>query len=135
MDKLTNFERTLKELGSYLNMPIVNNRDIAGIIQAFEFTFEQSWKTLQKIAGEQGVTLGNPRAAYSYALENGWITADSEPLWLQLLKDRNLTSHTYREDYAHEVLLRIQKNYFGMFTELLEALKKEKEKAAPHSDE
>ena len=124
MDKLTNFQNTLKELHSFLQMPIVNNRDRAGVIQAFEFTFEQSWKAIQKIAGEQGVTLGNPRSAFSYALQNGWISVASEPQWLQLLKDRNLTSHTYREDYAQEVLHRIQADYLGMFTSLLEELRR-----------
>jgi len=124
MEKLRNFESTLTELQNFIGMPIENNRDVAGIIQAFEFTFEQSWKAIQKIAGEQGVTLGNPKSAFSYALENGWIAIEAEPRWLQLLKDRNLTSHTYQEDYAREVLERIKNQYLGMFAQLLKALKK-----------
>ena len=125
MEKLANFEKTLKELRSFISMPIENNRDVAGIIQAFEFTFEQSWKSIQKIAGEQGVAIGNPKGAFTYALDNGWITPESEPSWLQLLKDRNLTSHTYREEYAQGVVERIKNEYLGMFTHLLEALKKQ----------
>ncbi len=130
MEKLANFEKTLKELRSFISMPIENNRDVAGIIQAFEFTFEQSWKSIQKIAGEQGVVIGNPKGAFTYALDNGWITPESEPRWLQLLKDRNLTSHTYREEYAQEVVGRVKNEYLGMFIHLLEALKKQSRPAS-----
>ena len=122
MNKLTNFENTLAELKNYLALPIQNSRDIAGIIQAFEFTFEQSWKAIQKIATIQGVDLGNPKAAFTYALQNGWILSSDEPKWLQLLKDRNLTTHTYQETLAQEVLQRIQSDYLQMFEGLFKQL-------------
>ncbi len=122
MNPTHNFRKTLEELESFLNLPIQNDRDVAGIIRAFEFTFEQSWKSIQKIAGSQGVTIGSPKSAFSYALQNGWILPAEEHLWLQLLKDRNLTSHTYQESLAQEVLKRIQNNYAGMFRGLLEHL-------------
>jgi hypothetical protein len=38
-------------------MPIENDRDRAGIIQAFEFTFEQSWKSVQKLAAAQDLVI------------------------------------------------------------------------------
>jgi nucleotidyltransferase substrate binding protein (TIGR01987 family) len=117
-----NFELTLNELNTFLTLPIQNDRDIAGIIQAFEFTFEQSWKAIQKIASAQGSEVGSPKAAFSFALQNAWIKSQDEPLWLQLLKDRNLTSHTYQEELAKEVLERIQKYYLRMFQELLNKL-------------
>lgn len=122
MDKLANFDQTLNELKKYLSIPIQNDRDVAGIIQAFEFTFEQSWKSIQKVAGDQGVQIGNPRAAYAYAMQNSWISNTEEPKWLQLIKDRNLTSHTYQESLAKEVLGRIQADYIEMFEGLLGSL-------------
>lgn len=125
MSPTHNFKSTLDELSKYLELPIQNDRDIAGIIQAFEFTFEQAWKSIQKIAHSQGVEIGSPKAAFSYALQNSWISSSEESLWLQLLKDRNLTSHTYQEDLAQQVLSRIQSNYLKMFQGLLTALEKQ----------
>lgn len=122
MDDLKNLRKTLGELKKYLSLPIQNDRDRAGIIQALEFTFEQAWKAIQKTAFRQGVEIGNPKKAFSYAMQNGWIGRDSEPKWLQLLKDRNLTSHTYEELLAKAVLARIQNDYVGLFDNLLRSL-------------
>lgn len=122
MDSLLNFRKTLNELNVFLSTPIVDNRDRAGIIQAFEFTFEQSWKAIQKIAFTQGVEIASPKSAFTYALQNDWIPAADEQKWLQLLKDRNLTTHTYQELLAKEVFARIQNDYVHMFGYLLIAL-------------
>jgi hypothetical protein len=73
MSPTHNFKKTLEELDAFLKLPIQNGRDVAGIIQAFEFTFEQCWKSIQKIAGAQGVEVGSPKSAFSYALQNAWI--------------------------------------------------------------
>ena len=122
MTETQNFNATLQELEEFLTLPIQNDRDVAGIIQAFEFTFEQSWKSIQKIAFTQGTTLGNPKASFMYAIENGWINSKEEDLQILVLKDRNLTTHTYVKDFAQEVLGRIQNSYLGMFQRLLKAL-------------
>ena len=47
-NSIENYEKALKKLHEFLSEPIVNDRDRAGIIKAFEFTFELSWKTIQK---------------------------------------------------------------------------------------
>lgn len=126
MSPVHNFKMTLDELVKFILLPIENDRDVAGIIQAFEFTFEQAWKSIQKIAGMQGVEIGSPKAAFSFALQNAWIQTNEESKWIQLLKDRNLTSHTYQEALAQEVLGRIQRDYIGMFQSLLAELEKQK---------
>jgi hypothetical protein len=41
---------------------------------------------------------------------------------VQLLTDRNLTSHTYQRAVADQVLEPIQKNYIRMFKELLKTI-------------
>jgi len=125
MVNLVNFEKTVKELKNFLEIPIANDRDRAGIIKAFEFTFEQAWKSIQKVAAKQGVEIGNPQKAFSYAMQNQWIPVADEAQWLELLKDRNLTTHTYHQDLAMEVLERIQKKYMAMFEVLLSALERE----------
>ncbi|MGE3974757.1 MAG: HI0074 family nucleotidyltransferase substrate-binding subunit [Bdellovibrionales bacterium] len=119
---VVNFQKTLLQLKSYLASPITEDRDRAGIIQAFEFTFEQSWKAIQKTAGRMGSQVGNPKQAYTIAIQSGWIDRKEEDRWIRLLEDRNLTSHTYKEDLAKEVLQRIQNQYVQMFESLLKRL-------------
>ncbi len=122
MDDLLNFRKTLTQLKAFAALPILNDRDKAGIIQAFEFTFEQCWKSLQKRAGKEGVETASPRQAFMFAFQNAWITKDKEAIWLKMLDDRNLTSHTYKEDVAKNVLDRILKDYITGFDTILTKL-------------
>jgi len=124
MDDLLNFRNTLSELKSFVALPIENNRERAGIVQAFEFTFEQAWKAIQRKAGTQGVEIGNPKAAFQYAMQNQWISKQDEEKWLGLLRDRKLTSHTYQQTLAYEVIKRISSVYLQLFSGLLGALEK-----------
>lgn len=113
------FEAPLLRLRQFSIMPIENSRDRAGIIKAFDFTFEQCWKSLQKRAGREGVQVASPRQAFAFAMSSGWILPADENSWLKMIEDRNLTSHTYKEDIAQEVLARILGQYIGMFENLI----------------
>jgi nucleotidyltransferase substrate binding protein (TIGR01987 family) len=121
-NEIQNFSKTIHQLELFLGLPIQNDRDRAGIIQAFEFTFEQSWKSVQKIAGHQGVNVASPKQAFSFALSAGWIVSENEKKWLKMIEDRNLTSHTYKEELAKEILSRIQSDYIFMFKDLISKL-------------
>lgn len=118
-----NFESTLKQLEAFLKIPIQNDRDRAGIIQAFEFTFEQSWLALQKQIGSLGLRAASPKQAFTLAMAQGWIETSDELKWIKMIEDRNLTSHTYKQELANEVLGRIQNDYVELFKKLLFHLK------------
>ena len=74
-------------------------RDAA--IQRFEFCFELSWKSIRSVALLEGQDCSSPRMAVSIAWQNRWLT--SETVWLDMLEERNRTSHTYHEATAKEV--------------------------------
>jgi nucleotidyltransferase substrate binding protein (TIGR01987 family) len=68
-------------------------------IHIFEYTFELYWKLLKKICAMDGMEANSPRSALqqSYAIK----LIDNEKIWLDMLEDRNLTSHTYKPPAAN----------------------------------
>ena len=105
------FGQALAKLREFTAMPMINDRDRAGVVQAFEFTFEQCWKAFQRASAAQGLSAASPRQALQAAMQLGWIAAADEELWLDMLRDRNLTSHLYHEETAREVADRIVHRY------------------------
>lgn len=93
---LANAEAALKQLVAFLGVPAVSDRDRAGVIQAFEFTFEATWKLLKHLAEAEGVVADSPKRALVAA--HGIVK--DEALWLDMLCDRNLSSHVYDVDLA-----------------------------------
>lgn len=126
---LNNFKNSLLKLQEFLTEPVVNDRDKAGIIQAFEYTFEIAWKTIQKMAGLHNKNVGSARQAFQAAFELGWLKAEvdstGEDSWKVMADDRNLTSYTYKEDIANAVLTRIREQHYDRLTALHERLGKE----------
>ncbi len=73
-------------------------------IQRFEFTFEIAWKTLQLYLLHQGLETTGPRQTLKQAFVDGLIaTPEEADVWLAMLEDRNLTTHTYREAVAESI--------------------------------
>lgn len=92
------------------------------VIQRFEFTYELAHKTLQEYMKYEGITLENsfPRTIFKTAYANNLV--EHEQLWIQLLEDRNLTSHIYSEKLADAIANRIQNNYVHIIGELVTRL-------------
>lgn len=81
-------------------------------IQRFEFTFEVVWKTLKLYLERQGHECGGPRPTLKKAFaENLISTPDEADHWLQMLEDRNLTSHAYDEALAKRIYEHIVRDY------------------------
>lgn len=95
----------------------------AGMIQFFELSFELAWNTLKDYLEEEGfIDLKSPRATIKKAFEIGFI--DNGRVWLQLLEDRNLTTHTYDEETADLVEKLILEKYYPMLKALYNSLNK-----------
>lgn len=124
--KLSNYRKALHRLAEVVNVAKVrelNDFEADGMIQRFEFTFELAWKLLKSYAEYQGVDkeIMGSRDAIRWAFENGLIT-DSN-VWMEMIKRRNDTSHTYDEDTASEVVDRIEDVYYQCFVYLFEKMK------------
>jgi nucleotidyltransferase substrate binding protein (TIGR01987 family) len=87
-----------------------------GLIQAFEFTHELAWNVLKDYLENQGVQgVVGSKGATREAFKNGLI-ADGE-VWMDMIKSRNQTSHTYNEATANEITEAILTRYCAQFSE------------------
>lgn len=78
-----------------------------GIIQRFEYTIDTLLKFLRDyIEAIHGVpfTFVSPREILRVALQTNTITEQEFELLSQMIKDRNLTSHTYNEKLAQTLV-------------------------------
>lgn len=85
-----------------------------GLIQRFEFTHELAWNVLKDYFEYQGNTLiTGSRDATREAFNKGLIF-DGEG-WMEMIKSRNLSSHTYNEEVANEIIHKIVNLYHPLF--------------------
>jgi nucleotidyltransferase substrate binding protein (TIGR01987 family) len=94
-----------------------------GVIQRFEFCTELTWKTVREYLLDQGYTeINSPKSVMRQAFADGLI--DSDQAWIDLLNDRNATSHIYDEATATQIYQHIEENYYSMFCNLVRKLDK-----------
>lgn len=106
-----NLKRALSRLEEAINTPVTeqNSLLVDGTIQRFEFCIELFWKMLRRALLENGIETGTPREAIQKAYQAKWL--NDEKLWIQMLHDRNRTSHVYEEEIAQEIFLRVPQYY------------------------
>lgn len=120
--RLQNFEKTLHYLEDATKL---KNPDIiqkAGMIQFFEMCFELAWNTVKDYLHEQGFTdIKSPRSALKKGFEIGLLKNGHD--WMQLLEDRNTTSHAYDEETVTRLEGLITEKYYPLFKELSDELR------------
>lgn len=93
-----------------------NNLIQMALIKAFEMTFELSWKTMKDFLKYNGIDVNSPREIIKQAFAND-IIIDGQ-LWIDMLEDRNLMTHTYDEERAQEAIQHIRQDYLQGLTRL-----------------
>lgn len=117
---IINLEKALNRLQEALQIDKPNQLMIDGTIQRFEFVIELFWKTLRRILEEQGNITSTPKDTLKNAYRIGWLK-NEEP-WLQMIQDRNETSHIYDQKKAAEIYSNIKK-YYPLLEETFALLK------------
>ena len=88
------------------------------IIQRFEFVTELSWKLMKKYLDENLVLeVYSPRSVIKESYKQDLI--ENGELWLDILEDRNLTSHTYDENTANRIKDNIVNKYVLEFEKFI----------------
>ena len=105
-DSLTNLEAAIGKLEDALEIPKDRELVVEGTIQRFEYTIELMWKTLKRALDYEGIHPKSPRETLREAFQIGWL--DDNDVWMDMLDQRNTTSHVYlheelAEDYYEDI--------------------------------
>ena len=98
-----------------------------GLVKAFEFTHELAWKTLKDFFAEQGQQqLYGSKDTTRLAFQNGLV--ENGLAWMDMIKSRNESVHTYNRETADEIAGKICSEYYSEFETLKQKLMHEKER-------
>ena len=85
-----------------------------GLIQRFEYTYEMAWNVMKDYALYQGNSeISGSRDAIRFAFSSNLIV--NGELWMDMIKSRIKTSHTYDEETAEEIYKKILNDYYSLF--------------------
>ncbi|WP_457569289.1 nucleotidyltransferase substrate binding protein [Desulfurobacterium sp.] len=115
LTKIRNFEKALERLDEAVTIAR-DELDKDGVIQRFEFTVELLWKALRAILSYHGIECYSPRNCIKEAFKANIISDDE--IVLDMLKDRNLSSHIYDKTVSEQIFKRIKENYLPYFKSL-----------------
>jgi nucleotidyltransferase substrate binding protein (TIGR01987 family) len=115
--RLANFEKAFARLAAAVELASqrpLSDLEKQGLIQAFEFTHELAWNVMKDYFAWQGtVDITGSRDATRESFSKG-LLADGEG-WMEMIRSRNQTSHTYNEAVANEIAARITGQYAPLF--------------------
>jgi nucleotidyltransferase substrate binding protein (TIGR01987 family) len=127
IQRFENYRKAVGQLTRFIEKGELNEFEEQGLIQSFEYTYELAWNTLKDLFEQQGESniLGS-RDTFRLAFKRGLI--ENGEIWMDMIKNRGLTSHTYNETLAAAIVSSIRSAYFKEFVQLqlrLETLSKE----------
>ena len=106
------FKKAFSKLKEFIETDNGSEKDKAAIIHAYEYTFELWWKSLQRYLQDfETITEFGPGSTIRNAFQYGLIEDGQD--YMDLLKDRNLIAHTYKENIATEIYQRILEKHIN----------------------
>lgn len=122
--RFSNYKKALNTLKNAVDLALqreLSELEKLGMIRRFEFTHELCWKTMKDFITERGnQNIFGSKDATREAFNLGLIQ-DGEPAcrrgrnWMRMIESRNLSSHTYNNEVANEIVDRITDDYFKLF--------------------
>ena len=115
--RFNNYIKALQNLRGAVEL--METRDLSdlekqGVIQSFEFTHELAWNVLKDYLKHQGfVDIIGSKDASQLAFKNGLIEHGDD--WMEMIKARNLTSHTYDPATAEQIVQNVQEKFYPAF--------------------
>lgn len=120
--RLASFSRAYSRLREALegDVEALSPLELEGLVQRFEYTFELGWKLLKDRLQYDGALLPTvtPRAVVRAAYQARLI--EDGDAWMDMLTDRNRTSHMYDEDVISDLVESIRDRHLTLFSRLHE---------------
>ncbi len=123
--RLENFQKAFTEFEEAIQIKrsrVLSKLETQGLIQSFEYTHELAWTTLKDFFEYQGnSSIMGSRDASREAFKRGLI--QNGEVWMDMIKSRNLSTHTYNKATAEMIVNKIDVDYFEEFKNLISKLK------------
>lgn len=125
--RFQNFNAALTQLQTAVDLakqrPLTDLEKL-GLIQAFEFTHELAWNVLKDYFVHQGgaTLITGSRDATREASTRG-LLAENGAVWMEMIRSRNQTSHTYNQNIAEEIVHKITEEYMAAFLSFQDTMK------------
>jgi nucleotidyltransferase substrate binding protein (TIGR01987 family) len=118
--RFDNYLRALSNLEDAISLATtrpLSKLEKLGMIQSFEFTHQLAWNVLKDYLEYQGETeiLGS-KDAVKMAFRQGIVSSGED--WMDMIKARNLSSHTYNIETAKEIVTNIQTRFYPAFVQM-----------------
>ena len=115
--RLQNYQKALLVLSKGVELSRLrplSDIEQQGIIQAFEFTHELAWNVMKDFFEYQGnsTIMGSRDATREAFLRNLITDGDG---WMEMIKSRNQTTHTYNQKIADEIATKVISVYYELF--------------------
>jgi nucleotidyltransferase substrate binding protein (TIGR01987 family) len=124
--RFSNFKRALLQLQNAVDLSgqrTLSSLEKQGVIQTFEFTHELAWNVLKDYLQDQGnqhIKGSKDATREAFKVE---LIADGEQ-WMEMIQSRNISSHTYDESTADQLVGVIIDDYFPLFVVLRNEMEK-----------
>ena len=119
--RFKNYKKAFTQLRKFIDKGELSELEMQGLVKAFEYTYELAWTTMKDFLEYRGqVDIYGSRDAIRMAFQLGLV--DDGHLWMDMLKSRNKTSHTYNEETAQEICRAVTEEYFPAFYQLIKKL-------------
>lgn len=124
LERLDDYKRATKRLEDATEITPDNDIIFDGVIQRFEFTFELSWKLMKQFLEYTGINeIRSPRTTIREAYSYGLIEDGEE--WIDMMEDRNKTSHIYDEEESRKIYLKIKDKHSHLLGKLAKRMEEE----------
>jgi nucleotidyltransferase substrate binding protein (TIGR01987 family) len=121
IQRFSNFEKAFSQLKEFIEKGELNKFEEQGLIQCFEFTHELAWNVMKDyFYFQENSSITGSRDATREAFQKGLIENGEE--WMEMIKSRNQSSHTYNQETAQEIINKIQNSYYHLFELFLEKM-------------
>ena len=115
--RFSNFTKAFSRLAEAVELSekrALSKLEQQGMIQTFEFTHELAWNVMKDYFQYMGdsILMGS-RDSTREAFNKGLVK--NGETWMEMIKIRNMSVHTYNEETASEIVSRICEDYFQLF--------------------